>query len=100
MRILLFLLSPEEYMLPCLTKKLLGFDCFGCGMQRSVALLFQGEFIAAFKMYPAIYTLIPLFVIFIAKQFLKIKYVNKIISVLAILSLIIIIINFTIKLTR
>jgi len=100
MKKLLFLISPEDYMLPCLNKKLLGFECFGCGIQRSVVFLFQGEFIAAFKIYPAIYTLIPLFVLFIAKFFFKIKYVNKIISILAILSLIIIITNFTIKLIR
>lgn len=54
----------EEHMLPCLSKKLFGVDCFGCGIQRAVALLLQGEFEAAFYMYPAIYTLI-LFFLFI-----------------------------------
>ena len=90
--------SPEEYMLPCLTKKYFGFDCFGCGLQRSVALLFQGEFVAAFHMYPAIYTLIPLFIAYAISLFYKYKHAIKIISTLAIASIVIIIINFIVKL--
>ena len=31
-------------MLPCLNKTLLGVECTGCGAQRAVVLLFQGEF--------------------------------------------------------
>jgi len=90
--------SPEDYMIPCLTKKLLDIECFGCGLQRSVVLLFQGEFTQAFYMYPAIYTLIPLFLLFLVNTFFKIKYANKLISSLAIISIAIIIINFIIKL--
>ena len=92
------MLSPEDYMIPCLNKKLFGFECLGCGLQRSVALLFQGEFIAAFKMYPAIYTLIPLFILVGINIFYKFKNDSKIINVLAILSVTIIIINYIIKL--
>lgn len=56
----------EDYMLPCINKKIFGIECLGCGTQRAAALLFKGEFIAAYKMYPAIYTLIllVLFVVF------------------------------------
>ena len=61
---LLFTFLPlfiEDYMLPCFTKKIFGFDCPGCGLQRSVAFLFQGDFTAAWEMYPALFTIIPLF---------------------------------------
>lgn len=92
------MLSPEDYMIPCLSKKLLGFDCLGCGLQRSVSLLFHGEFIEAFKMYPAIYTLIPLFLLIGINIFVKFKNANKIINILAIASVSIIIINYIIKL--
>ncbi len=92
------MLSPEDYMIPCLNKKLFGFDCLGCGLQRSVSLLFHGEFIAAFKMYPAIYTLIPLFLLIGINIFVKFKNANKIINLLAIASVSIIIISFIIKL--
>ncbi|MBD0822896.1 DUF2752 domain-containing protein [Aestuariibaculum marinum] len=89
----------EEYMLPCLNKKLFGMECMGCGMQRSLSLLLHGEFIAAFKMYPAIYTLIPLMGIIFLNFIFKIKYANRIITVLAVLSVIIIILSFIIKQT-
>ena len=92
------MLSPEEYMIPCLNKKLFGFECLGCGLQRSVSLLFHGEFIAALKMYPAIYTLIPLFLLIGINIFYKFKNANKIINLLAIASVSIIIISFIIKL--
>ena len=92
------MLSPEDYMIPCLNKKLFGFECLGCGLQRSVSLLFHGEFIAAFKMYPAIYTLIPLFLLIGINIFYKFKNANKIINLLAIASVSIIIISFIIKL--
>lgn len=87
----------EQYMLPCLNKKLFGFNCFGCGLQRSIVLLFQGNFIAAFKLYPAIYTLIPLALIIITSLFYKFKHINKIINGLAIASVLIIIISFIAK---
>jgi Protein of unknown function (DUF2752) len=46
----------EKYMFPCLSKTLFGVECFGCGMQRALALVFQGNFAQAFQMYPAVYT--------------------------------------------
>lgn len=87
----------ESYMLPCLNKKLFGFECMGCGIQRALSLLIHGDFIAAFKMYPAIYTLIPLFLIIGINFFLKFKFANKINNGLAIASVLIIIFSFIIK---
>lgn len=84
-------------MLPCLNKKLFGVDCMGCGMQRSIALIFQGNFADAFYMYPAIYTLILLFGVIIINTFKNFKYANKIIIILAILNVVIIIGNFILK---
>jgi hypothetical protein len=46
----------EDYLLPCMFKKFFGIDSIGCGIQRSILLLFDGEFVAAFKMFPAIYS--------------------------------------------
>lgn len=50
----------EENLLSCQWKQL-GIDCMGCGMQRSIIHLLKGEFLDAFYMYPAIYTLIGMF---------------------------------------
>jgi hypothetical protein len=87
----------EEYMLPCLNKKLLGFDCFGCGIQRSLAFILKGEFGSAFEMYPAIYTLLLLFGLIVLNAFKNFKHGTKLISILAILNGIIIVTNFIIK---
>ena len=51
----------EENMLSCHIKQQFGFECIGCGMQRSIVHLLKGEFVDAFYMYPAIYTLIIMF---------------------------------------
>jgi len=91
------LILQEQYMLPCLNKKLFGFECMGCGLQRSISFIFHGEFLAAFKIYPAIYTLIPLAIIIIISLFYKFKHINKIINGLAIASVLIIIISFIAK---
>ncbi|WP_428742730.1 DUF2752 domain-containing protein [Tenacibaculum sp.] len=93
-------LKLEDYMLPCLNKKLFGIDCLGCGIQRALSLVFQGEFIAAFKMYPAIYTLLLLAIIVGINFFYKIKYAQKIISILAILNIAIIVISYVIKMNQ
>lgn len=94
------MLIAESYMIPCLNKKLFGFECMGCGLQRAVALLFQGEFIAAFKMYPAIYTLIPLFVLVSINVFYKFKHAKALINLLAVISVAVIIISYVFKLTK
>ncbi len=91
------MIAPEEYMLPCLNKKLLGIECMGCGLQRSVVLVFQGDFVAAFHMYPAVYTLILLFGFIILNYFKNFKFASKIILSLAIINVIIIIGSFILK---
>ena len=87
----------EEYMLPCLNKKLFGFDCPGCGMQRSLMLIFEGDFVGAFYMYPAIYLMIPLSLAIIISTFYKYKHASKIINSLAILTITTIITTYLIK---
>jgi hypothetical protein len=87
----------EDYMLPCLNKRLFGVECMGCGLQRALALIFQGEFTAAFNMYPAVYSLVALFIIIAINAFKNFKNANKIILILFILNVIIITSAFIIK---
>ncbi|MGR7814058.1 DUF2752 domain-containing protein [Lacinutrix undariae] len=89
--------SPEEYMLSCFWKKNYNVECLGCGTQRALALLFQGEFVAAFKMYPAIYTLIILALFLIAHIIFKFKNGHKVVLALFILNISIILINYYLK---
>lgn len=90
-------LNAEDYMLPCFTKKIFGFDCLGCGLQRALAFLFKGDFLAAWEMYPAIFTIIPLFGFLAADQLFQIKYANKIIITLMIMSVALILTNYILK---
>lgn len=93
-------LKLEDYMLPCLNKKFFGIDCLGCGIQRALSLIFKGEFIAAFKMYPAIYTLLLLAFVIVFNYFNKFKSAQNIISILAILNVLIIVISYIIKMNQ
>ena len=92
-----FIFFLESYMLPCLNKKFFGIDCPGCGAQRAFSLLFQGEFAAAFEMYPAIFTIIPLLGFLLADNFFTIKYANKIIITLMVSSVVLILGNYILK---
>lgn len=87
----------NDYMLPCMWKKTFNVDCMGCGMQRSLALILDGDFISAFYMYPAIYTLITLGVFALLHIKFKFKNGHKIILGLFILNISIIVISYLIK---
>lgn len=52
----------EDFMLSCPSKKFLGVECFGCGAQRAIVMVFEGRFAEAFHMFPAVYTLLLFFV--------------------------------------
>ena len=91
------IIQAEDYMLPCLNKKLFGFECLGCGMQRSLLFIARGEFIEAFKMYPAIYTILLFFILIGYNFFSKKKIKSKIIYSLAIVNISIIIISYIFK---
>jgi Protein of unknown function (DUF2752) len=90
----------EDYMLPCLNKKLFGIECLGCGIQRATALLFEGEFVAAFKVYPAIYTLILLVLFLLFNLTVKFRFDRLIKISLIVLNILIIVISYAIKMSK
>ena len=84
-------------MLPSKNKLLYGVVCRGCGTQRAIAFLLEGEFWEAFKMFPAIYSL-ALFFIVLGLHFLdKSRNYTKSISILAIINGVVIITSYLIK---
>lgn len=90
----------EEYMIPCLNKKIFGIDCPGCGTQRAIALIFRGEFVDAFHMFPAIYTTL-LFFIVIGLNFIdRTRNYHKAIISLAIINAVIMVISYIYKITN
>jgi hypothetical protein len=90
----------DDYMLPCLNKTLFGVECPGCGMQRSISLIFQGQFLAAFKMYPAIYTIFILALFLIFNLFVKFKHDYKVKMGLIILNVLIVVVSYIFKITH
>ncbi len=87
----------EEHMLSCQWKKA-GVECMGCGMQRAIIHLLKGEFVDAFYMYPAIYSL-AIMLIFLALH-LKFNFVkgHLVLKWLFIFNILIIIVNYIYKL--
>ena len=57
-----------------MNKTLFGVECTGCGAQRALSLLFQGEFTEAFFKYPAIYSLAILMLFLVFNLFYKFKF--------------------------
>jgi hypothetical protein len=87
----------DDYMLPCLWKQTFNIDCMGCGMQRSISLILSGDLVAAFYMYPAIYSLIALFSFLVLHLKFQFKNGHRIIFGLFLLNISIIVISFIIK---
>ncbi len=77
-----------------------GVECPGCGIQRSLVLLSKGEFVEAFKMYPAIYTLLLLALFILLNFKMKFKNSKRIIVTLAIINVLIIVISYFIKMNH
>lgn len=51
----------ESHMLSCPFKDITGYDCPGCGMQRSFVSLLNGDFVEAVIVFPAIFPLLFMF---------------------------------------
>jgi hypothetical protein len=87
----------EKYMIPCMNKKIFGIDCLSCGMQRALVLILKGDFVAAFSLFPAIYTTL-LFFVFVTLNFLdKKRNYHKFIISLAIINAIVMIVAYFYK---
>ena len=87
----------KEHMLPCMNKQLFGVECPGCGTQRAIAFLLEGEFYEAFKMFPAIYTLALFFVLLVLHLIDKKRNYSKLVIASAILNGAVILIAYFIK---
>lgn len=90
----------ENYMIPCVNKKIFGVECLGCGMQRSIAHIFTGEFATAFKVYPAIYTIFILLAVVFINFFVKFKFDFQIKIGLIILNAIVMVVSYFIKMNQ
>jgi hypothetical protein len=88
----------EQHQLPCVIKKITGFDCPGCGFQRSGIALLKGDVGESFRLYPPLIPIIFLFTLLIAylskkwqKGYLHLKYAY-------IFCAVVIVVNYMVKL--
>ena len=84
----------EDYMLPCLNKKLFGVECFGCGSQRALLLVLEGRFSEAFHMFPAVYTLILFFGCLLINTVDKKRNYGVLLIALAIINAVIMVVSY------
>jgi hypothetical protein len=61
----------QNHLVPCPFKYLTGIDCPGCGFQRSVLALFQGNLHKSFTLYPPAVPLLLFFIYGIADSYFK-----------------------------
>jgi len=87
----------EKNMLSCQWKEQFDVECMGCGMQRSIIHLLKGEFVEAFYMYPAIYTLITMFSFLILHLKFSFKNGHRILLYLFITNIVIMLSNYFFK---
>ncbi|WP_026452000.1 DUF2752 domain-containing protein [Aequorivita capsosiphonis] len=97
---LLLLDGLEKYMIPCVNKKIFGVECLGCGMQRATVHLFTGEFAAAFKVYPAIYSIFFLLTVIFVNFFVKFKFDYQVKIGLIILNALVMVVSYFIKMSH
>lgn len=96
----MFLNGIENYMIPCVNKAIFGVECLGCGMQRAIVYLFSGQFAAAFKVYPAIYTIVILLTVILVNFFVKFKFDYQIKIGLIVLNAFVMIVSYFIKMSH
>jgi hypothetical protein len=87
----------EEHMLPCMNKQLFGVECPGCGTQRAIAFLVDGEFYEAFKIFPAIYTIGLFFILLGLHLFDKKRNYTTLVISSAILNAVVMLFAYFIK---
>ncbi|MFB0903861.1 MAG: DUF2752 domain-containing protein [Nonlabens sp.] len=67
------ILIDDSWMLPCMSKQLIGMDCPGCGIQRSISFLLEGNISDSFLIYPGLFPGIFLFFFLIFDWFKDIR---------------------------
>ena len=77
---MLFINWLQEHLLPCPFKYLTGIDCPGCGFQRSVIALIQGDLHKSFLFYPPAIPLIIFFAYGIADRFFNLDTKNHLVK--------------------
>ncbi len=91
-------LLADNYM-SCSFKEHTGLECTGCGMQRSIVALLNGDIAASVHYYPAMLPLLAMFGYLLLHLFFKFQHGAKALLVMFITNAFIITINYFLKLS-
>lgn len=87
----------ESHYATCSIKGTTGLDCPGCGMQRSIHALMEGDLVSSVNFYPALIPLIIMFGYLILHLIFKFEKGAKVLLVFFIINASIIVIHFLSK---
>ncbi|TCD04623.1 DUF2752 domain-containing protein [Pedobacter frigidisoli] len=86
-----------HHLFACPFKTHFGFDCPGCGFQRSVLSLLKGDLLESFKLYPATIPLLFIFIYTIVHLRMDLKIGAQVIKIAFAGVAVIILINYIYK---
>ncbi|SFG60789.1 DUF2752 domain-containing protein [Pedobacter insulae] len=91
-------IEAKSFFVPCPVKWLTGVDCPGCGFQRSVWALIEGDFAKSFELYPPTLFFLLSFTAAISVYLLKLNIEAKLLKMLYFATGIVVVINYLFKL--
>lgn len=92
-----FLDQADTFFLTCPFKYLTGFDCPGCGFQRAVLALIQGNITESFQLYPPAIPLLITFIVGPVANYTAKENSDKLIKILFLITGSIVTINYLFK---
>jgi hypothetical protein len=90
----------SNHLLTCPMKAATGIDCPGCGMQRAILKLLQGDIEGSIQMNPSALPIMFMLIFLALHLKFQFKHGARIITILFILSSAIIVVNYILKLSN
>ncbi len=87
----------QHHLLPCPFKNLTGIDCPGCGFQRSVIELIQGNIKQSFTLYPPAIPILLVLIYYVSTKVFKTQQKSIRLNPLLLTIACIIMLSYTIK---
>jgi hypothetical protein len=85
-------------MLSCPSKYITGFDCPGCGFQRSLLALINGNLSESLQLYPATMLIIFFVILTLLENLMVVKGLTRLRQILLIFSIITVSVSYILKL--
>lgn len=87
----------DSYLLPCPFKYFSGYDCPGCGFQRSVLALLKGDFHLSFALYPPTLPILVTFAVCLSANYFWGARSNRLIKTMVTITGTFILLNYGYK---